>query len=140
MNEDDDENRDEGDFPFFENLKDFNKNNNFNNNKNNNYNNNNKFNNNKKNKQPAKPPGKKGKKSYVVREGDITVKVTNIDIDVPINEVNGHFKDCKCSSQKMLKGYGYLNFSNENDARKCIADHNGDQLGKKKIKLTIVDN
>ena len=123
MNEDDDENRDEGDFPFFENLKNFNKNNNFNNNKNNNYNNNNNnFNNNKKNKQPAKPPGKKGKKSYVVREGDITVKVTNIDIDVHIIEVNGHFKDCKCSSQKMLKGkgYGYLNFSYENDVRNYI--------------------
>ena len=124
MNEDDDddENRDEGDFPFFENLKDFNKNNNFNNNKNNNYNNNNNFNNNKKNKQPAKPPGKKGKKSNVVREGDITVKVTKIDIDVHIIEVNGHFKDCKCSSQKMLKGkgYGYLNFSYENDVRNYI--------------------
>ena len=117
MNEDDDENRDEGDFPFFENLKDFNKNNNNNNNNNKIFNNNN-----KKNKQPAKPPGKKGKKSYVVREGDITVKVTNIDIDVHIIEVNGHFKDCKCSSQKMLKGkgYGYLNFSFENDVRNYI--------------------
>ena len=115
MNEDDDGNRDEGDFPFFENLKDFNKNNNYNNNNNN-------FNNNKKNKQPAKPPGKKGKKSNVVREGDITVKVTKIDIDVHIIEVNGHFKDCKCSSQKMLKGkgYGYLNFSYENDVRNYI--------------------
>ena len=139
MNEDDDENRDENGFPFFGNVNNFNKNNNLNNNNNNNFNNNNK---NKKNKGPAKPPGKKGKKSYMVREGDITVQVTNIDIDVPINEVNGHFKDCKCSSQKMFKGkgYGYLNFSNENDARDCIARHNGDQLGKKKIKLTIVDN
>ena len=92
MNEDDDENRDENGFPFFGNVKDLNKNNNFNNNKNINFNNNNKNNNNnnifnnnnnnKKNKQPAKPPGKKGKKSYMVREGE-----------------------------KMLKGrgYGYLN-------------------------------
>ena len=126
INEDDEENRDENGFPLFGNNKDLNRNN---------------SNNSNNNKVNVKPPGKKGKKSYMVREGDITVKVT-FDIDVPINEVNGHFKDCKCSSQKMLKGkgYGYLNFSNENDARDCIARHNGDQLGKKKIKLTIVDN
>ena len=76
----------------------------------------------------------------MVREGTITVKVTNIDEKLPTNDVNRAFNGCKCSSQKMLKGYGYLNFSNENDAKNCIARHNGDQIGKKKIKLAIVDN
>ena len=33
-----------------------------------------------------------------------------------------------------------LIFLNENDAKNCIARHNGDQIGKKKIKLAIVDN
>ena len=39
----------------------------------------------------------------------------------------------------MLKGYGFLNFSNLSDANNCIALYNGAKLGNKKIKLTIVN-
>ena len=83
-------------------------------------------------------PRKKNKKN-MVREGNITVKVNNIDENLPINEVNKFFNECKRSSQKMLKGYGFLNFSNIHDANECIAQYNGKKLGNKKIKLSIVN-
>ena len=134
INEDEDENKDENGFPLFGGNKNFNQNNN-----NININNNNN-NNNKKNKANPKPQGKKGKKSYMVREGDITVKITNIDESLPTNDVNRFFNGCKCSSQKILKGYGYLNFAHLNDANNCIARLNGSLLGTKKIKLSIIDN
>ena len=86
-----------------------------------------------------RPPRKKNKKN-MVREGTITVKVTNIDEKLPINDINRAFNGCKCSSQKMLNGYGYLNFSNLNDANNCIARFNGIKLGNKNIKLSIVNN
>ena len=139
INEDEDENRDENGFPFFGGNKNFNQNNNnINNYINNNNNNNN--NNNKMNKANPKPQGKKGKKNYMVREGDITVKITNIDESLPKNDVNRFFNGCKCSSQKILNGYGYLNFAHLNDANNCIARFNGCKLGNKNIKLSIINN
>ena len=86
-----------------------------------------------------RPPRKKNKKN-MVREGTIIVKVTNIDEKLPINDVNRFFNGCKCASQKMLNGYGYLNFSNLNDDNNCIARFNGIKLGNKNIKLSIVIN
>lgn len=83
---------------------------------------------------------KKKNKSNMVRDGTIIVKITNIDENIPINDVNRFFNDCKRSSQKILKGYGYLNFSNMNDAINCIARFNGKRLGNKNIKLTIQNN
>jgi hypothetical protein len=125
INEDDEENRDENGFPLFGNNKDLNRNN---------------SNNSNNNKVNVKPPGKKGKKNHMVREGNITVKITNIDENVPKNEVNKVFNGCKCASQKMLKGYGYLNFSNLNDANNCIAKFNGYKIGNKIIKLNVTNN
>ena len=90
-------------------------------------------------KEKGKRFPRKKNKNYMVREGTIVVKVTNIDEKIPINDVNRFFNECKRSSQKMLKGYGFLNFSNLSDANNCIALYNGAKLGNKKIKLTIVN-
>ena len=91
-------------------------------------------------KEKGKRPNRKKNKNNMVREGTITVKVTNIDENLPINDVNRFFNGCKCYSQKMLSGYGYLNFSNLNDANNCIAKYNGCKLGNKIIKLCITNN
>ena len=91
-------------------------------------------------KEKGKRPIRKKNKHNMVREGTITVKVTNIDEKLPINDVNRFFNGCKCYSQKMLSGYGYLNFSNLNDANNCIAKYNGCKLGNKIIKLCITNN
>ena len=91
-------------------------------------------------KEKGKRPVRKKNKNNMVREGTITVKVTNIDENLPINDVNRFFNGCKCYSQKMLSGYGYLNFSNLNDANNCIAKYNGCKLGNKIIKLCITNN
>ena len=90
-------------------------------------------------KEKGKRFPRKKNKNYMVREGTIVVKVTNIDEKIPINDVNRFFNECKRSSQKMLKGYGFLNFSNLSDANNCIAQYNGAKLGNKKIKLSIVN-
>ena len=90
-------------------------------------------------KEKGKRFPRKKNKNYMVREGTIVVKVTNIDEKIPINDVNRFFNECKRSSQKMLKGYGFLNFSNLSDANNCIALYNGAKLGNKKIKLSIVN-
>ena len=82
-----------------------------------------------------------GKPKKNIKEGPIVVKVTNIDKDLPLNDVNRTFNNCKCSSQHFLKaGYGYLNFSNQIDAENCIVNFDGRKLGNKKIKLSIVKN
>ena len=96
----------------------------------NNNNNNNKIHNNKNHK----------KTNNMVREGYIKVKITNIDENVPINDVNRMFNGCRCATQKILNGHGFLNFSNINDANNCIARFNGKQVGNKKIKLYIAKN
>ena len=90
-------------------------------------------------KEKGKRFPRKKNKNYMVREGTIVVKVNNIDENLPINDVNRFFNECKRSSQKMLKGYGFLNFSNIYDANECIAQYNGKMLGNKKIKLSIVN-
>ena len=82
-----------------------------------------------------------GKPKKNIKEGPIVVKVTNVDKDLPLNDVNRTFNNCKCSSQHFLKaGYGYLNFSNQIDAENCIVNFDGRKLGNKKIKLSIVKN
>lgn len=78
------------------------------------------------------------KKNLIIKEGTITIKVTNIDENLPLNEVNKAFNGCKCSSQKFFKtGYGYVNFSNLNDANNCLVNYEGKKLGNKKLKLII---
>ena len=82
-----------------------------------------------------------GKPKKIIKEGPIVIKVTNIDKDLPLNDVNRSFNNCKCSSQHFLKsGYGYLNFSNQIDAENCIVNFDGRKLGNKRIKLSIVKN
>ena len=77
----------------------------------------------------------------VIRPGIISIKVTNIDENLQLNDVNRFFSGCKCSSQKFFpNGYGYLNFSKINDANDCIIKYNGAKLGNKKIKLNFVNN
>ena len=65
------------------------------------------------------------------------VKITNIDESKPKNEVNRLFNDCKRYSQEILDGYGFLYFSNLNDANNCIARFNGFKLGNKKLQLNL---
>ena len=83
---------------------------------------------------------KKYKKPNMVREGSFTVKVTNIDENLSSNDVNRFFNGCKCYSQKMMKGHGYLNFSKLIDAKYCIDKYDGKKLGKKFIKLSLTNN
>jgi hypothetical protein len=79
-----------------------------------------------------KGPGKHNKKNKIV------IKISNIDTNYDINEVNKYFNDCICSI-KILEGFGFLYFSNKKDAEECIAKHNGAELGTKKINLYFVN-
>ena len=89
-------------------------------------------------KTEKKTKKRKEKKNLIIKEGTITIKVTNIDENLPLNEVNKAFNGCKCSSQKFFKtGYGYVNFSNLNDANNCLVNYEGKKLGNKKLKLII---
>ena len=84
---------------------------------------------------PAKKSNTKQKK-----KNKIIVKISNIDKDVEINDINRFFNNCNCSSRKILKGHGYLYFSNKNDAEECITKYDGKQIGNKFIKLNIINN
>ena len=80
----------------------------------------------------------KAKKQIYAKEGTITLKVTNIDEDLTLKEVNKFFNGCKCSSQRFFNtGYGYVNFTNLTDANNCLANYEGKKLGNKKIKIII---
>lgn len=80
----------------------------------------------------------KTKKQIYAKEGTITLKVTNIDEDLPLKEVNKFFNGCKCSSQRFFNtGYGYVNFTNLTDANNCLVNYEGKKLGNKKIKIII---
>ena len=82
----------------------------------------------------------KGNYKNYIKEGTIVIKVSNIDENLPSNDVNRFFNGCKCSSQKFFKGYGFLNFSNINDANNCVVNYDGKKLGNKRIKLNITKN
>ena len=87
------------------------------------------------------PRPKKKLIKNMVREGTIKVKVTNIDEMIPVNDVNRFFNGCRCASQRFFKeGYGYLNFSNLVDANNCVINYNGKKIGKKKIRLKIIND
>ena len=96
-------------------------------------------------KKIIKEKGQNSKKKKLiknmVREGTIVVKVSNIDENVALNDVNRFFNKSRCASQKFFnEGYGYLNFSSLNDANNCIANYNGKKIGNKKIKLKIMND
>lgn len=83
-------------------------------------------------------PKKKKNIKNMVREGTITVKVSNIDERIPVKEINKFFNGCKCASQRFFQeGYGYLNFSNLIDANNCVVYYNGQRIGNKNIRLKI---
>ena len=86
-----------------------------------------------------KPKKKKSKNKKSIKE-IIKVKVSNIDENLPLNEINKYFNRCKCSGRQFYKGYGFLDFSNINSANDCIVNCNGEKLGNKKISLKIVDD
>ena len=96
-------------------------------------------------KKIIKEKGQNSKKKKLiknmVREGTIVVKVSNIDENIPLNDVNRFFNKSRCASQKFFnEGYGYLNFSSLNDANNCIVNYNGKKIGNKKIKLKIMND
>ena len=78
----------------------------------------------------------------IKKENYIAVKLTNIDENLSLNDLNKFFVNCKCSRHKFLidKGHGYLNFTNKNDANNCIVLYDGKKLGNKTIKLTLMNN
>ena len=101
----------------------------------------NNLNNNLRKIKERSPKPKKKLIKNMVREGTIKVKVSNIDEMVPVNDVNRFFNGCRCASQRFFKeGYGYLNFSNLVDANNCVINYNGKKIGKKKIKLKIIND
>jgi hypothetical protein len=93
----------------------------------------------------AKPKKKKNKNKKNNNNGIkeiIKVKVSNLDENMPLNEINKYFNRCKCSGRQFYNGYsfGFLEFSNINSANDCIVNCNGEKLGNKKISLKIVDD
>ena len=92
-------------------------------------------------KSQKKKHGKqKGYNKSFFKEDNIVVKVTNIDENLPLNDVNRFFNGCRCSSQKFFNGYGYIYFSSQKDANNCVVNCDGKKLGNKKINLYIVKN
>ena len=112
------------------------------------YNNNKYINNGKKNMKVrrARPQRKNYGKPYKInknfaRQKTYSIKVTNIDENIQLNDVNRFFSGCKCCSQKFFPdGYGYLNFSKINDANNCLLKYDSAKLGNKKIKLYFMNN
>lgn len=93
----------------------------------------------------TKPKKKKNKNKKNSKDNNgikefVKVKVSNIDENIPLNEINKYFNKCKCSSRQFYKGYGYLEFSNRNSANDCIVNCNGDLFGNKRLSLKIVDD
>ena len=86
-----------------------------------------------------KPKKKKSKNKKSIKE-IIKVKVSNIDENLPLNEINKYFNRCKCSGRQFYKGYGFLDFSNINSAKDCVVNCNGERLGNKKISVKIVED
>ena len=78
----------------------------------------------------------------IKKENYIAVKLTNIDENLSLNDLNKYFVNCKCSRHKFLidNGHGFLNFTNKNDANNCIVLYDGKKLGNKTIKLTLMNN
>lgn len=70
----------------------------------------------------------------------VKVKVSNIDENLPLNEINKYFNKTKCSGREFFIGYGFLEFSNKNSAKECIDSCNGEKLGNKRLCLKFVDD
>ena len=99
--------------------------------------------NNNKNKIKEKEQYKKKdnkKENNNNNNNQIIIKVTNIDENINLNDLNRFFNQTKCSGQKMNKGYGFLYFSNKNSADNCLVAFNGKKVGNKIIKLDIVNH
>lgn len=96
--------------------------------------------NNNKNKIKEKEQYKKKKNKKENKNIQIIIKVSNIDENIQLNDLNSFINQTKCSSQRIHKGYGFLFFSNQNSANNCLATFNGQKLGSKIINLNIVEN
>ena len=79
----------------------------------------------------------KKKKNNSKNEGTFIVKIENIDETLPKNVVNRTFNNCRRFRQEIMEGFGFLYFSNLNDANNCIAQYNGYKLGNKNLKLNL---
>ena len=73
---------------------------------------------------------------------NVTVKVYNIDDKINVNDLKYFFKNCGCISGQFFakrngnsKGFGYLQFANDNSANIFISKFTNTILGKKMIKL-----
>ena len=51
--------------------------------------------------------------------------------------MNRTFNNCRRFRQEIMEGFGFLYFSNLNDANNCIAQYNGYKLGNKNLKLNL---
>ena len=83
--------------------------------------------------------GKKYKKNY---GKNVTIKISNIDDEIYINDLKNIFKNCGCYSGQFFgkrngksNGVGYLHFANEKLANNCIMNFNNKILGRKLLKL-----
>ena len=93
----------------------------------------------KKHKEKAKKDDTKEMQNYQNNKM-IIIKVTNIDENLKLNDINRTFNLCKRTKQKFTKkGYGYLYFTSKNNADYCLANYSGLRLGNKIIELNIVD-
>ena len=79
----------------------------------------------------------KKKKNNSKNEGTFIVKIENIDETLPKNVVNRTFNNCRRFRQEIMEGFGFLYFSNLNDANNFIAQYNGYKLGNKNLKLNL---
>ena len=94
----------------------------------------------KKIKEKYIPPKKINKNKNMVREGTFAVKITNIDENVPINDINRLFNGHGQYSQKILTGHGFVNFNNAKDANNFIEKFKGTKIGNKNIRLSLIKN
>ena len=87
--------------------------------------------------------GRRKKNKHKKKGGkNITVKVNNIDDKIYVNELKNIFKNCGCISCQFFskrngksRGFGYLQFPNDNSANICISRFNNKILGNKMLKL-----
>ena len=87
--------------------------------------------------------GRRRKNKHKKKRGNnVTVKVHNIDDKIYVNELKNIFKNCGCISCQFFskrngksRGFGYLQFANDNSANICISRYNNKILGNKMLKL-----
>ena len=69
--------------------------------------------------------------------GTVSIKVSNIDVEIPKDEVNKILNTCGCCSVKILGDYGYVRFKDIKTAENYLTRINGLKIGSKSLKLKI---